>query len=270
MADNIHGYPPDMWMRELNVSRSGSSFSDETPQGISQRRLGRLHSVANYYNTLSLSGYDTVDGESADCLALRLCRVLLTEIKTRRPLRGRDCFLSESFYRHCAGVVLRADIGKEIGDAEILVIHLKQLINILRAGSVLRVEGGRVAVAVEEEPSDNLYRHLLTTLWNHVPWERIFPSAPKTARKMQRNRFVMRDILLRGKRGVPVEHVANEFFCLTGVADENDLFHISFLDFYLFSWLRNFDIIRYLPSRGSEPVTIMTTERGRRILSYLG
>lgn len=259
-----------MWMRELNTPRDRSSLSEETADNVSPAGINRFQSVSGYYHTLSMSGYNTSDSESVDCLALGLCRVLLTEIKTKRPVRGRTSFLSEGFYRHCARTVVRADIGREISDIDILVIYLKQLANILRTGAVLRVEKGRVTVAPTEGSPDDLYRHLLTTLWNRVPWERLFPSDPLAARNIQQNRSVMRDILLRRKRGVPVELVANEFFCLTGVADENDLFHISFLDFYLFSWLRNFDIIRYLPAKGSEPVAIMITERGRRILSYLG
>ena len=244
---------------EIPVNRRASSTG-----------FNSFQAATRYYNTLSLSGTFGYEPETSDCLALRLCRVLLSEIRSTCPRKGGDSFLPETFYLRCAHAICSSDLCNEIADIDMLVIYLKQLVNILRAGSMLHVEAGTVVAKPGAESPRDLYGLLLTTLWNRVPWEQIFPSDPRAARDLQRNRSVMRDILLGGRHEVAVEHVANEFFCRTGLTGENDLFRISFLDFYLLSWLRNFNIIKYLPSSGTKPVTIEITERGRKILSLLG
>ena len=271
MADKKKGNSRRYGIREgCAVSGNMTSRNMAIPFRMSSTRFDSFKAATNYYHTLSFAEKDYSNSEMFDCPALRLCRFLLAEIRSECPMQGRDCYLSESFYLKCARRIRETDLSKDMPDWDTLLIHLKQMANILQAGSVLHVRNGMITVRDGAESGTDLYHLLLTTLWDRVPWEHIFPSDPLAARNMQRNRSVMRDILLGWHHCVPVESVANEFFCRTGLSVKNDLFHISFLDFYLFSWLRNFDIIKYLPSVESAPVAIEITERGRKILSLLG
>ena len=59
------------------------------------------------------------------------------------------------------------------------------------------------------------------------------------------------------------------FFDMTDIAERNDYFMISFLDFYLIAWLKNFGIIEYSNSKNSDIIYISIQDYGKDILRKL-
>jgi hypothetical protein len=92
---------------------------------------------------------------------------------------------------------------------------------------------------------------------------------PDAACDLMKNKNLMVDLILKNKNKFRIANISNKFSSLTGISKPNDLFFISFLDFYFFTWLSHFGIIRYLNGADTEPVEIELTEHGRRILKYL-
>ena len=111
-----------------------------------------------------------------------------------------------------------------------------------------------------------MFYRLFNAFWNLVRWEDIFPSDPESARELKITRNILKDLVLRHYGAVSLNDIANEFFDMTGFSTPNDLLVISFLDFYFFTWLRHFGMIRY--SNGTEiaPVRITVTDTGRTFL----
>ncbi len=71
---------------------------------------------------------------------------------------------------------------------------------------------------------------------------------------------------MRQKGKFRLDTVANEFLVATDIGKKNDLYLISFLDFYLFAWLSHFGIINYIAGNDCEPVIIELTEFGGRFV----
>ncbi len=204
---------------------------------------------------------------SIDCFASDLARFLMEQI-AEKPVKVTEGSLPDSFYQASLDLADKEGFTKRTdGDRDILCINMKQMINIMREAELLENRDGKTH-AVKADISDNaLYFRLLNSFWNFVPWENIFPSDEEAARTLYQERFMLRDMLLRQNDFVAVDDFTNDFFEMTGFADRNDLVLISFIDFYLYSWLKHFNMLRYKKSKGRAPVAFILTEEGRRLLA---
>ena len=228
-----------------------------------------FRTVNSYYRSLGeidLTG--TKSPGLSSCFALRLARMLMEMIEEKNVSVTKDSSLPVTFYKQCLLTGQQSGLLDELGnDEELMIISLKQMAHILRRAGILVVKKGRAAVDDPEVSDRSLYFMILDSFWNMVSWEDIFPSNTEAASALFEDRMIIRDLLLRYGTRVEINRLANEFFELTGFAGRNDLVSISFLDFYLFFWLRNFHIINYYDVRNT--ISIELTQVGQKLLSAL-
>ncbi|HDP79703.1 MAG TPA: hypothetical protein ENN21_02545 [Spirochaetes bacterium] len=204
-----------------------------------------------------------------DCFALKLCDFLANQLEVMSPAVGENSCLPREFYEQCVAMLTESDLRDEISDAEILLIHLKQSAIIMKRAGLIHVREGRAVVNRQACSSPSLYARLLTAFWDKTKWESIFPSNPSAARELKKSRNILLDLCAARPGIFSVSELANDFFEMTGYGKKNDLFLISFLDFYLFTWLGHFGIINYPKFTGGAQVRIAITEAGSKVISFL-
>ncbi len=195
---------------------------------------------------------------------MQLAEFVISRVKSESHELDEENRFTDGFYNSCATDLSSEDFASPVDD-ELLIIYVKQLVIILRESGLLRNESGRACIR-NSGSSHELFKTLFDGFWNRCKWEDIFPSAPEAAAEIQTVRSIFIDLLSRAKDGVAVESLANEFFDMTGFADLNDAFFISFLDFYLVTWLNHFGILHYRYSGAHEPVSISVSDFGRWFL----
>jgi hypothetical protein len=154
-------------------------------------------------------------------------------------------------------------------DNEILQIYLKQIILILRSTNIFYNKKDPAIHKFSLFSTIDLYMQLLNSFWNKVEWKNLFPSMPKVADILQSNRKVLVQLMLEKKNKFRIDQICNTYCNFIGAAQQDNLFFISFMDFYFFTWLSHFGIINYLHGNDMDPVEIGITGYGRNILSYL-
>jgi len=204
-----------------------------------------------------------------NCFALRLCDFLTDRLEVLSPDLDENSCLPKEFYEQCVVMLMESDLRDEISDTEILLIHLKQAIIIMKRAGIIRIRKGRAMVNRQACASPSLYARLLTAFWDRTKWESIFPSNPGAARELKKTRNILLDLCAARIGVFTVSELANDFFEMTGYGRKNDLFLISFLDFYLLTWLGHFGIIHYPEFRGGAQVRISITEVGSKVISFL-
>ncbi len=225
--------------------------------------LDMFNSINRYHSSLSGNNiYRPM--KIKDCYTLILAEAIINNISTGNIVAGKGNSLPEDFYLGLAETLPRDD-----GDSELVVINLKQLANIMKSGGVILFDKGSVFISDHFRERDRLYLRLLEAFWNETEWSEIFPSSPDAAEKLFRNRNVFADLLQGFYTSVSVEDIANDFFDMTDIAERNDYFMISFLDFYLISWLRNFGILEYTGNGVNEIIYLSISDYGREILRKL-
>ncbi len=237
--------------REISPDRSSSS--------------AHLESISRFYNCLNATKDDTSQHKDMDgCFAVRLALFLIETISSKPfPLDNDGCF-GVDFYRHC--MKSARDLAGEINDPDLVIIYMKQCLRIMDSCGILLREGGFARINAPGASTATIFHRLFNSFWNSTPWEDLFPSDTESARELNAVRGVLRDLLLRRHGAVSIDTVANEFFEMTGFSSRNNLFMISFLDFYFFTWLKHFGMIRYSGGKNHEPVSITVTDRGRNSL----
>ncbi len=236
--------------------------------GTDQQTLRELKAPVTLANSYLLSSSQNRMSAICDsrCFAVRLAEFILEGIGGGIfPVNGEGRF-NDCFYNFIMNAAESAGLIGEIGDRELLLIYIKQTVAILRKSRVIRAEDG---IARTEDPHPEgslLFTRLFNTFWNDLEWEEIFTSNTDLASDMKNNRCILADLTLRHSGPVEIETVAGDFFDLTGFSRRGDLFSISFLDFYFFTWLRHFGIIEYSSPSDDAPVTISVTTRGRILL----
>lgn len=203
------------------------------------------------------------------CLAVSLTRFLIRQINGNTYRLTEDLRLENAFYDSCVRLLLESDLFAATEDPELMIIHLKQAMVILRASGLLSGAGGIARVLDEGLSPHSLLLVIFSSFWNRVKWEEIFPSNPDAARELRRNRQIMIDLMMNSQDPADLADLCNDFFEMTGLAGRDDLFLISFMDFYFFTWLQHFGIIRFLQGSDREPVSIELTDPGRAFLRCL-
>lgn len=225
-----------------------------------------LESISRYYGFLRTEEGNTSDVEINGCFALRLSFFLIETISKCTVTLKRNGAFDKNFYNYCIESAAASDLAEEVGDPELLVIYIKQCLHLLKASGIVQRNGSRATVDTSAVSHRTVYFRLFNAFWNRCRWADIFPSDAASAQALSESKNILKDLLVRHEGAVRIDRVANEFFDMTGFCNKNDLFMISFLDFYFFTWLDHFGMIRYSAGEETSPVHITVTGTGRKIL----
>jgi hypothetical protein len=200
------------------------------------------------------------------CFAVRLAEFIIETIGGNIfPVNDEGRF-HDGFYRFIMKSIKTAPLAAEIEDRDLLLIYIKQSVAILRKARIIQNEDGVARIGERPVSGFAMYARLFTAFWNDLEWEEIFSSDTSLAMDLKRNRYILMDLTLSHSGPVNLETLANDFFDFTGFSRLGDLFSISFLDFYFYTWLRHFGIVEYSAPRDDAPVSITVTDRGRKLL----
>jgi hypothetical protein len=237
----------------------------EIPSDAVSSKLS-LESISRYHGFLAHEAGTTPDVDISGCFATRLALFLIETISTGAYTLTRKGSFGKNFFTYCIESAAAAGLADETGDPELLIIYIKQCLHLLRAGGIVGRNGSRATVDAAATSDRTVYFRLFNAFWNRCRWEDIFPSDTASARALNESKNILKDLLVRHEGAVRLDSVANEFFDLTGFCNKNDLFMISFLDFYFFTWLKHFGMIRYTAGQETTPVRISVTGTGKKIL----
>lgn len=227
--------------------------------------LEQFNNINRYYSSL----HDTQTTNPIvinDCFALALAEAIIEKITTERIIVQKDNSLGNKFY---SDLTASLKDSAATNDTEILTIFLKQMVNILRAGNLISEKEGQAYVTGIFTGKEILYPRLLRSFWNECDWTEIFPSSPEAAEQIHDNREAFLELVKGAVSETSVEEISSDFFTTTGICEPNDYFMISFVDFYLLTWLKHFGIIEYNIKGDHEIVYISVNEYCRKILNTL-
>lgn len=228
-----------------------------------------LKTINSYYGYLNNAQENPPSVAVDGCFAVRLAFLLVDAVSSGKcPLTAQGRF-KKSFYTRCMQKAHESGLADEIGDDGLLIIYIKQCLNLLTVGGILRKKGAAASVAGAALSSRAMFHRLFSSFWDLASWEDIFPSDPESARDLKTSRHVLKDLALRHYGAVRMNDIANDFFDMTGFSVRNNLMAISFIDFYFFTWLRHFGMIRYSTGPELAPVSITVTDAGRTFLSSI-
>lgn len=196
-----------------------------------------------------------------DCYTLTLARAIIDKLSSEKIIAGKGNSLPELFYNQIAETLLTENCDKEL-----IIIYLKQMANIMKSGGLILFKDKAAVVSESFQDRESLYFRLLEAFWNETEWSDIFPSSPEAAKKLYEKRNVFAELIQGFYTEVSVEDISNDFFEMTEIADRNDYFMISFLDFYLITWLKHFGVIDYSARNTNEIIYLSVQDYGREIL----
>ena len=199
-----------------------------------------------------------------DCHALTLANAISDKLSSENIVADKDNGLPELFYNEIAETLIDED-----GDKEICIINLKQTANMMKSGNIILFKDNIASISENFLNRESLYCRLLESFWNETEWSEIFPSSPKDADRLYEKRNVFAELLIGFYTDVSVEDISNDFFEMTDMAEKNDFFMISFLDFYLITWLNYFGIIDYTDKKNTGIIYISVEDYGRDILKRI-
>ena len=227
------------------------------------------HSSFNAFNSIYRFHSSLYNNESIsfmkikDCYALTLANAISNKLSSENVVAGKDNGLPESFYNEIAETLM-----DEVDDKELCIINLKQTANIMKSGKIILFKDNIAYISENFQNRESLYCRLLQSFWNETEWADIFPSSPKDADKLYEKRNIFAELLIGFYADVSVEDISNDFFEMTDMAEKNNYFMISFLDFYLITWLNYFGIIDYT-YKNSGIIYISVEDYGRDILKRM-
>ena len=173
----------------------------------------------------------------------------------------------DSFFDHCMGMLADDAEFADFGDEELLEIFVRQAAIIVQKSDCIVQDGGTVGFSVNN--TNETYIRLFNSFWNRVAWENLFPSIPWAACVLHRDRRILVDLTMRAGSPFRVYDVAADFMVMTGMGEPSNMVLVSYIDFYFFTWLSLFGIIRYRPVNDAQPVTAEVTPHGRAFLRIL-
>lgn len=177
-------------------------------------------------------------------------------------LDSHNCF-NNSFYEFCLNKISKINNFSDDNDTDLLIIYLKQFVTILKSAGILKNQDGKAVIIRNSDFNISIYNALFLSYWNKVKWEKIFPSMPDAARELKKNRSILVDLMINRSGNFSIQEIVNDFFEFTGFGKKDDLILISFFDFYFFTWLKHFGLVKYISGGSTEPVLICLSEFGR-------
>jgi hypothetical protein len=199
-----------------------------------------------------------------ECVAMKLAAHVVSALTGRSRVMNGDGSFSASFYRDCLSIMQKNKVLPQIDDIELLEIYLKQMGYLIRKTSVA---GKNAAKSVFNGDIIGFYSDLFLAFWERASWEDIFPSNPVASRELSQCKSILIDLIARQQGKFVLRELCNEFFSLTGFSFSGDMFMISFLDFYFFTWLSHFGILAYC--RPVPEVCMKVTPFGKEFLAHL-
>ncbi len=261
------------------IYNKSNSRDKQTTKCLSYFFKGAVPDKEQHNNKLSLFNaatkfYSAMPGdihnnpmELMNCFALTLARTITERAVIKNNSTCSNSIFPEEFYSACADDLIKQ--SSSIQDRELLIIYLKQSAHILEKSKIITKEKDN-SIHVEETPGKaSLYRKLFDSFWNRLEWKTIFPSSPEAADSLYENRESFIILLTGYYDSVNVEVLANDFFDLSGICPRNDSFMISFIDFYLLTWLKHFGILEYSYTKNDDNVYVSLTESGRSLLKSI-
>jgi hypothetical protein len=222
--------------------------------------LSIFNSIYKFHS--SLQSYELFKSmKIKDCYTLTLASAIIDKLSSEKITAGKGNSLPEIFYDQIAESLLC-----ENSDKELIIIYLKQMANIMKRGGLIIFKDKIAVISESFQDRDSLYFRLLESFWNETEWSEIFPSSPEAAVKLHEKRNIFAELIQGFYTDVSVEDISNDFFEMTEIAERNDYFMISFLDFYLIAWLKNFGIIDYSTRSNNEIIYLSVQDYGREIL----
>lgn len=248
------------------INNCDKIFFRDTERNINDSRknfiLEQFNNINRYYS--SLHDTQSIDPiKINDCFALTLAGAIKEKITTERIMVQKDNSLGNKFYNELAAGIRN---NSSAADTDLLTIYLKQMVNIMRAGGLIAEKNSQAYITSVFAGNEILYPKLLRSFWNECDWREIFPSSPEAAEQIHDNRDAFLELISGAVSETGVEDISNDFFTTTGICDSNDYFMISFMDFYLLTWLKHFGIIEYNVKGDHDIVYISINEYGRKIL----
>jgi hypothetical protein len=228
-----------------------------------------LESISRYYGYLNYSEENNTNLNMNQCFAVRLACFLIEAISNNKFMLDSQGYFRNNFYQDILEKASASELAVEIGDTELLIIYIKQCLRMLKASGILRQAKACADINQAAVSSKSIYSKLFNAFWNDVPWEDIFPSDTESARELKVSKNILKDLILRHHGFLTLQSVTNEFFDMTGFCAQNDLLKISFIDFYFFTWLKHFGMIRYFNGADYAPVRIAVTDKGRIFLNSI-
>ena len=260
--------------RKKNLKRSSLKilyFNNESfnKEIVNTDNKNFFDSASNYYQTLYKNNtLSTIPG-LGNCFAVKLAKILIELIDNNKFKLTQNNRFRKNFYDISLKEVINSSLSKDISDPEVLLIYIKQIIHILRSTDIIGNEEGVALINNCFNSSDDLFYILFHGFWEKVKWDEIFPSDKEAANDLKKNKSMLVDIIIRQYKKIQIDTLANNFFELTGFSDKNDLFMISFLDFYFFTWLKHFGILNYINIKNNPSIYLKINEKGRKFLSTL-
>jgi hypothetical protein len=251
---------PAMFSKSISVSSSNETSFSYLPNEYTRELLksGDLPPLSK--RSTGFGGSANVSDRKL-CLAEAMSDVILSAVR-RGVECGRNLSFSDAFYGSCVETYL---CGANLSDdeRELLVIHAKQIMIMLRRLGVIVYKDGKAEVSV-----DNVsYSALFNSFWNKSRWSGLFPSLEPVAEAMQDDRFLLAELLLSRDGRFLVDEVASEYFMGASSVKEM-LLYVSFFDYSFFTWMRNFGIVSMCESRDGR-VYAELTPWGREFLSSI-
>jgi hypothetical protein len=228
-----------------------------------KKTSGIFESVSAYYSFVKIIPPDAGSQELLSCFAMKLAGFIINFFGDKKYALSKENSLPESFYRKCLTAAKNEEAIAAIDDN--LLISMKQMMHMLRAAGIARIKNGKTFMEYSGGVSASLYFQILDAFWNKLNWPNIFPSDPEAAGNLMNDRMIMIDIMAHNGR-MDINTLANEFFDLTGFAAPNDIHAISFIDFYMLFWLKNFDIINYYDIDGK--ISVELTAAGKKLSPF--
>ncbi len=221
-----------------------------------------FHDKTEVYSFMPPEKIKLFNNDIRECVAVKIARHIISSLRTHSHAANPDGTFNNSFYCRCLALLNKKNIVPHIEDRELLEIYLKQMGHVVRKTSFVaqKSKAGKFDIVA-------LYFDLFLSFWEKVSWADIFPSNPAASRELSRCKMILVDLVAREKEKFSVQNIANEFFSLTGFSEPGDMFMISFLDFYFFTWLSHFGILAYC--RPLPEVCMKVTPFGKEFLRYL-
>lgn len=252
-------------MKNEDSSKVYRSYDcNDIENSVNTGEMGLFNAVNNYYDSLyriCIARKSELDS----CFAVRLAGNLLEYLKTGEIKLTKDKCLPQTFYDRFVKNYQTQNSGI---DDELIEIYTKQCVLMLKKSGIISTEGSRVRI-VKRNDNVPLYLEIFEAFWNKNDWDSLFPSSTRAARELKTKRFLFINHILKIRDKTRVESLVNGFFTDTGMAEKNNLFMISFIDFYLLTWFTHFGLIQYRSEDKDKAVYIEVTETGRELLKQL-
>jgi hypothetical protein len=218
---------------------------------------------------LAIGKEKMTENEVKDSYVIKLTDFLTGIINSNSFMVSRGNRLGEDFFSYCLHRSLNTEVFTEIDDIELFTIYLKQFAIILRNSDLFSKTNGIARIVSNTAHYKDIYLSLFYSFWIKVKWQDIFPSIPDVARELKRNKGVVVDLILNAGNEFSIADISKVIIELIGLGDSNNLILVSFLDFYFFTWMEHFAILRFTSGKGEELVNASITAHGKRFLKHL-